>query len=297
MYKTTPEQKIMILPKLVLALFITVGATAQERLKPGAIYEQGEEIFAPVVGFKGIIPQGWFGTLPQEEEVFLLIPVGNAEGYMFINANPTDLSQLMQSWSNPFSLTDDLVITLSGKPLIEGNRMTGDFVVTGSQKPYAAHVVATDGGFGWTISIALLCPEESFSKFKTNFDQLVANSKIEKPSLGSRYDDFDWPEFLKGKYLTSYISAAHYQQQDELWLCPSGDFRSKIKSKGRLVVEKSPYNGKRKGTWSASGTGTQGVLNLTTAKGEAVSLDMEIKDDKIFINGGRFFALQHNDCK
>jgi hypothetical protein len=54
MYKTTPEQKIMILPKLVLALFITVGATAQERLKPGAIYEQGEEIFATVVGFKGI---------------------------------------------------------------------------------------------------------------------------------------------------------------------------------------------------------------------------------------------------
>ena len=282
---------------ITLAVLLSTSAFSQDRLKPGLIYEQGQEIFAPMVGYKGIVPNGWFGTLPQEEEVFLMIPNGNADGYMFINANPMDLSKLRKDWNYDLSLTDELVISLKGEPLIEGNRMTGNFEVTGSRTPYKGYAVAIDGGYGWTLTLSLLSPVDNFDNYRKNFDQLLASSEVVEPSIGSVYGDFNWAEFLKNKYLMSYLSSTQYKEQDEIWLCGDGTFRTKIKSKGRLVTEKSPYKGSRKGTWTAEGIGEKGKLNLSTTKSENVSLEMEIKDDKIFINGGRFFALENTQCK
>ena len=282
----------------LIAFLLYVGTVAaQDRLKPGLIYEQGQEIFAPMVGYKGVVPDGWFGTLPQEEEVFLMIPNGNAEGYMFINANPMDLAQLRKEWNNHLSLTDELVISLKGEPTIEGNRMIGNFDVTGSRRPYVGYAVAIDGGHGWTLTMSILSPVDSYEAFRKNFDQLVASSQVVEPSIGSIYGDFVWADFLKNKYLMSYLSSTQYKEQDEIWLCEDGTFKAKVKSKGRLVVEKSPYKGNSKGTWRAEGVGETGKLYLTVQKKNDLTLEMEIKDDKIFVNGGRFFALENNTCK
>ena len=282
---------------IIALTLIYFNTSAQDRLKPGLIYEQGQEIFAPMVGYKGVVPNGWFGTLPQEEEVFLMIPNGNTEGYMFINANPMNINQLRKEWGHDLSLTDELVISLKGEPSINGNRMTGEFEVTGSRTPYKGYAVAIDGGHGWTLTMSLLSPSEKFEQYIDNFNQLVASSQVVEPSIGSVYGDFDWAEFLKDKYLMSYLSTTQYKEQDEIWLCGDGTFRSKIKSKGKLVMEKSPYKGNRKGTWTAEGIGEEGKLMIATSRNEAVTLEMEIKDDKIFINGGRFFALENNQCK
>ena len=274
-----------------------VSGYAQDRLKPGAIYEQGQKIFAPMVGYKGVVPNGWFGTLPQEEEVFLMIPNGNTNGFMFINANHMDLSELRKEWDYDLSLTDEIVISLKGDPIIEGNRMIGDFDVVGSREPFVGYAVAIDGGHGWTISLSLLSPVSQYDAYRKNFDQLVASSVVEEPSIGSIYGDFNWPEFLKNKYLMSYLSSTEYREQNEVWLCADGTFRSKIKTKGMLKVENSAYKGKKKGTWTAEGIGEKGKLFLNFSKNEPAVLDMEIKDDKIFINGGRFFALENTECK
>lgn len=282
---------------LIVSFLVMYSSVAQDRLKPGAIYEQGQEIYAPMVGYRGVIPDGWFGTLPQEEEVFLMIPNGNADGYMFINANPMELSQLRKEWNNHLSLTDALVISLDGEPAIDGNRMTGNFEVTGSRVPYIGYAVAIDGGYGWTLTLSLLCPVEKYDDFKKNFDQLITSSIVEEPSIGTMYGDFNWPEFLKNKYLMSYLSSTQYKEQDEIWLCGDGTFRSKIKSKGKLVTEKSPYKGNKKGTWTAEGIGEEGKLYLSLSKDGDVTLELEIKDDKIFVNGGRFFALENTECK
>ncbi|MCG8307138.1 MAG: hypothetical protein MI975_07060 [Cytophagales bacterium] len=284
---------------VLFILFTHLGliVLAQDRLKPGAIYEQGQEIYAPMVGYKGVVPDGWFGTLPQEEEVFLMIPNGNAEGYMFINANHSDLAQLRKDWDQHLSLTDELVISLNGEPAIDGKRMTGNFDVTGSRVPYKGYAVAMDGGYGWTLTLSLLAPVERFDEFIKNFDQLVKSSEVIEPKIGSVYGDFNWPEFLKNKYLMSYLSSTQYREQNEVWLCGDGTFRSRIKSKGMLKTENNAYKGNKKGTWTAEGIGEKGRLTLDFSKNTPVTLDMEIKDDKIFVNGGRFFALENNDCK
>lgn len=277
--------------------FIVSSAFSQDRLKPGSIYEQGQDIFAPMVGYKGVVPNGWFGTLPQEEEVFLMIPNGNTNGFMFITANHMNLSELRKEWDFDLSLTDEIVISIKGEPKIEGNRMTGDFEVVGAREPFIGYAVAIDGGHGWTMTLSLLSPVSKYEEYRKNFDQMLASSVVEEPSIGSIYGDFNWPEFLKNKYLMSYLSSTQYKEQNEVWLCGDGTFRSKIKTKGMLKVEDSAYKGKKKGTWTAEGVGEKGKLHLYFTKDADVVLDLEIKDDKIFVNGGRFFALENTECK
>ena len=147
------------------------------------------------------------------------------------------------------------------------------------------------------MTLALLSPVDAFDTYKKNFDELVASSQMSEPTIGSIYGDFDWAEFLKNKYLMSIATDGNYKEQNEIWLCDDGTFKSKIKSKGFGKAENSPYRGKKKGTWTAEGVGEKGKLKLNFEKNAPVVLDMEIKDDKIFINGGRFFALQYEGCK
>ncbi len=282
---------------IILLLVFSINTIAQDRLKPGAVYQQGEKIFAPMVGYRAVVPEGWFGTLPQGEEFFLMIPAGNRNGYMFVRGLQQPISEIATIWQSEFRLTDDISIKIKGAPEIQGNKLKADFDVVGAKEPSFGHAEAIDGGFGWTIVMILLSPNDMLETYKNNFAQLMASSQLEEPSIGTIYGDLNWAEYLKGKYLMSHVEAAGYRELDELWLCPDGTFRAKIKSKGRLVTEKSPYRGNNKGTWKAEGVGEKGKLILTTTKGATETLDMEIKEDKIFINGGRFFALEYNDCK
>jgi hypothetical protein len=281
---------------LIFCFILSVGQT-QDRLKPGKIYNPGDEIFAPMVGYRGVVPDGWFGTLPQGEEYFLMIPTGNADGYIFINAHNLPLDMLAQQWKQDYQLTDKISISIKGEPKTEGNKMTAFFDVHGSEKPFMAYAEAVEGGHGWTVVMVLLSPVDLQDTYMNNFRQLVESSKIEEPSIGSLYAEFNWEDFVKDKYLMSYLSSGQYKEQNEIWFCPDGTFRSKIRSSGALKVQRKDYAGNKKGTWVAEGVGEKGKVHLKFTKDPELVIDMEIKDDKIFVNGSRFFALQNENCK
>lgn len=289
--------KKLLLLSILSVLYLNV--LAQERVKRGAIYDQGQSIYAPMVGFRGAVPEGWFGTLPQDEEVFLLIPNGNTDGYMMINAHQTKINDLQNDWKHDFPVTDKIIVSIKGDPKISGSKLAADFNVTGARAPFVGYAEAIEGGYGWTVSFILLAPTARYEEFRKNFDQLVASASFEEPSIDTPYGDFDWAKFLKDKYLMSYLSSAQYKEQNEVWLCADGSFRSKIKAKGMLKVDNPKYKGNKKGTWTAEGVGEKGklLLNFSKQDDEDVVLDMEINDDKIFVNGGRFFALKNDDCK
>ncbi len=282
---------------LVFLISTVSNIHAQERLKRGAIYQQGESIYAPMVGYKGIVPTGWFGIIPQGEEYFLMIPNGNATGYMFIDANKESLTQLAAIWKGNFALTDKIIISMIGSPTVSGNTMSANFSVSGTQEPAVGYAHAIEGGHGWTVVMILLTPVAKQTEFKENFDELIASSKVEAPSITTEHGDFNWAERLKSKYLMSYISQTKYTERNEIWLCPDGTFRSKIMSKGMLKVENSDYRGSKNGTWTAEGIGEKGSVTLTFTKKPPVTAALEIKDDKYFFNGVRIFVLENKNCK
>lgn len=125
--------KYFIFTSLLSLLVLSV--CAQDRLKPGTIYQQGEQIFAPMVGYKGVVPDGWFGTLPQGEEVFMMIPNGNSKGFMFINAHKLPLSELQKMWQQEFQITETIKLNIKGDPVIEGNILTTVLNVSGAPEP------------------------------------------------------------------------------------------------------------------------------------------------------------------
>lgn len=282
---------------LTLLFAILTAGSAQERLKRGTIYQQGEAIFAPMVGYKGVVPTGWFGTVPQGEEYFLMIPNGNATGYMFINANKSPLSELAVIWKGNLALTNSIIISMNGAPVISGNTMTAEFTVSGSREPAVGYAHAIEGGHGWTLVMILLAPVTKKEKYRKNFDELVASSSVAEPSITTIHGDFNWAEYLKTKYVMSYVSQTKYTEQNEIWLCPDGTFKSKIMSKGMLKVESSDYKGSKNGTWVADGIGEKGSITFTFTKKPPVTADLEIRDDKIFMNGGRVFVLENKNCK
>jgi len=285
-----------LLSLLLLFIFVT-GVHSQDRTKRGAIYQQGEAIFAPMVGYKGVLPTGWFGTVPQGEEYFLMIPNGNATGYMFINANHQSLQELALIWKGSFALTDNIIISMIGSPTISENTMSANFSVAGAQEPAVGYAHAIEGGHGWTVVMILLAPVSKKAEFKQNFDELISSSVLEAPSITTIHGDFNWAERLNSKYLMSYISQTNYTEQNEIWLCPDGSFRSKIMSKGMLKVESSDYRGSKNGTWTAEGIGEKGTATLTFKKKPPVTVELEIKDDKYYLNGVRIFVLENKNCK
>jgi hypothetical protein len=281
---------------LVFLLIIVIDCIAQERLSPGKLYDQGEEIVAPRIGFQARIPAGWFGTLPQGEEVFLLLPRGNRQGYMFINAHNAPLHELKERWSRIFSLTETITVSMQGDARLEGNTLEAELEVKGTQIPYKGQAKAVDGGQGFVISFILLAPAEMYGEYSDNFHELASSCTFSSPRKGSVYQDFNWVEFLQQIYLVSWISSAQYKEQNHIWFCPDGTFKTKIKSSG-FVREKGPYKGRNKGIWSVEGTGPKGSLTFNFDKKPPLTVHIEIRDDKIFLNGERFYGLENDQCK
>ncbi len=275
--------------------FYTINA--QNRIKSGTIYQTGDTIEAPLVGMRSIIPNGWYGTLPQGEEVFLLLPVSNKLGYMFINVRQKTLDELKQDWNDPIHLTETITGSLKDEPTINDGKLVADFKFTGTKVPSVGYAEAIDGKHGYTFVFILLSPVDHFEEYIKDFRSLVNATQLEAPSITGIYDKFDWKKFLNGKYLMSYSSTAMYREKNEIWICPDSTFSTNIRSGGILKGEKSKYKGNKRGTWAAEGIGQDGTITLNYKKLGMLTLQLHIKDEQIFVNGERFFALNNENCR
>ena len=121
------------------------------------------------------------------------------------------------------------------------------------------------------------------------------NSKLGEPSLGSIYENFDWSEKLKNKYLATYVSNPYVKKNNQVWLCADGTFKSLLRQKGFGELTKK-QSGKQSGTWEAQGVGAKGELILNFKKAHPLRVEMELKDDKLMVNGIRFYIMEHQ-CK
>jgi hypothetical protein len=120
---------------------------------------------------------------------------------------------------------------------------------------------------------------------------------FEEPKEVDPYMDFDWQEFLGGKYMASYERLQGSKKNSEVWLCSDGTFKSKLKRKGVFAGTASEYMGNKKGTWRAGEVGSNSTLTLEFKNLPPVTLDIYIEEEKIFVNGTRFFFMQDDICK
>ena len=286
---------------LRLAIFISIICLstlhlswAQNRVRPGILYHPGDTIAAPLYGIEAQIPEGWYGLLPQDAELFLLTSSKDNDSRVFVRASDNTYENLQQGWKEGLVLTENLQIVVNDSIKYRGEVMYADVDIIGKlPRNYKAYVEAKCGDYGKCVGFFLQAEAGVFEKLKKEMMEMVDQTVLKEPGMTNIYDSFNWEKFLTGKYLVKFDQRNYKNNRNanELWLNEDGEFRSRVEQKGLIDEEKSEYWGKNKGAWKIEGKGQQATLILSFQKHEPLQIELTIEEDKIYLNDQRYYVM------
>ena len=298
--KVAMIHKIQILFSVLLIVFSCLNSIlyAQERLQAGVVYNPGEQINAPMVGLTAILPEGWAGYLPQDTEMLLLMSVDNPEASIYAFGFDDTMDEIKERLNLDirFEIENGIELNRVGDAFMRGDVLAANLVVENSTNELLGYAEAKCADYGWCVMYLAIAPKEVYDKVKSGLIEFMDNSQLGEPTLGSLYDNFDWPDKLKDKYLATYLSNPYVKKNNQVWLCSDGTFKSKIQQKGFGDLSKK-YKGNRSGTWTGEGKGAIGKLTLNFSKADPVTVELEIKEDKLYIGQDRYYVMEYKDCK
>lgn len=274
-------------------------AQSPKRLQPGKVYEPGDALYAPRLGFKASVPDGWTGVLPRESEVFLLTSMTSPAEIFVLGREGGSVEALKKLWDEGFELNDDIRLKAKGSTIVNGT-LSAEVVAVGDfiNKSMRAYAVARCSESGPCVTSLAVMPTQEYDKVKQVTDAFMSASTLVAPSLASPYADFNWREFLSGKMVTTYAYLENGSKETTVHLCADGKFSAKVTKKGILKNQRPEYKGKLTGTWSAEGIGENGRLKLTFDKGlPPVETVLLIKDEQIYADTERYFVGNSDQCK
>ena len=293
--------------KLLFALIATllalqsIAQSKKSRLQPGRLYEGGETLFAPRLGFTARVPDGWQGLLPHETEVFSLSSMTSVFGEMYVfGREQGDLNSMQAAWANGIDFTES--IRLKAKdPVINNNILSSEVIGEGDavNKGNRAFAIARCNPSGPCVTVLTLIPIQFYEAVRNVAIKFMETSSFEPPSNAPIHANLNWKEFLSNKSLLAFVDVDGGSKENRVDLCSDGTFTSSIKKKGWLKKENPKYNGNNSGRWTAEGVGEQTKLRLTFKKKDVLPFEVTliIKDEKIYANGERYFIAQSTICK
>jgi len=278
---------------------------SNKTLRPGKMYNQGEEIFAPRVGIKSTIPKGWAGMLPQGSEVFLLMAQDGENGEIYAAANYNDdIKSAKERWNKGVEIVSDIVVKSTGNSGMRGeDTYYSELEIIqhkGIKAQSKAYAEIKCGPFGNCVAVMLVYSSGNYEKQIAALSGFMDEMEFIEPREGNMYSDFDWSEFLSSKYLTSFRYTDTSGKQNQIWLCPDGTFRSIIKRKGLAKTGDKSLNGRKSGTWKAEGIGEQGALLLKMKKiPDEIRVELRVEEDKFYsvASGDRVYIMENFECK
>lgn len=288
-----------------LGLFISLIAPAQQqlpsnRVKPATMYHGGDTVRSPRLGLQTRIPQGWSGVLPRDTEVFLLMPESNTVGEIYVVVNEKmDLEKQKKRWQAGTELSPGLTlhpqeITNRGTDVISAvGKITGANV-NQQAKIYAE---AKCSPMGFCVTYLATSDASNIENVKKALQTFVDNTVFQQPSTESPYAHFDWKKFLDGKILLAMGYDANSKRIDEVDLCADGSFRSDITRTGIFKGQAKGYQGKKRGSWHVASHGEKAVITFTFEKLPDVNIELEARDEEIYIKGTRYFVGESERCK
>ena len=288
---------------ILLATICSIQSVAQKksRLQPGRLYEGGETLYAPRLGFTAKVPDGWQGLLPESSEVFSLSSMTAVFGEMYVfGREQGDLNSMKASWAKGFDLTESIRLKATD-PVIKNEILSSEVIGEGERinKGNKAFAIARCNPSGPCVTVLTLVPIQFYDAVKNVAIKFMETSSVEPPSNAPVHADLNWKEFLSNKSLLAYVDKDGGSKQNMVEFCADGTFTSDVEKKGWMKKENSEYNGRNSGQWTADGVGEQTTLHLTFKKKKVSPLDvtLTIKDEKIFANGERYFIAQSTKCK
>jgi hypothetical protein len=281
-----------------LFFFVANALSAQSRLMPSKRYSSGEVLYGAKTGVKSVVPQGWSGMLPRDSEVFLLLPEDGSNGEIYVTANQNlSEEEIKKNMIAGLELDNGNVLKSDGMIYKRGNSIASQIVLAEKTSDDRGYIETQCGPFGICISATLFAAPQDFDKLQKSLYEFMDAISWVEPNLEADYGDFDWHEYLSDKHLLNYDYVPNAKAENDIWLCPDGTFTTKLKRGGLLKSEVQNYKGTKKGTWTTSSMGQNGVLTLNYAKLPPLEVVLKIADDRIFLNDKRHFVMKATVCK
>lgn len=294
--------KLVIVGLITIVCFHSVNAQKKKRIQPGKMYEAGDTLYAPRFGFTSTVPAGWQGTLPRENEVFLLTST-NIEavyGEIYVFGRPDgDLAVMAEAWIKGIDLSETIKMK-AVKPVIKDGVLSSEVVGVGQyvNKGMKGFAISKCSPSGPCVTVFMVAPVQFYEPVKNASTKIISSSKFEPPSNVSPYADFDWKEFLSNKTLATYTSIKGGTRETVANLCADGTFQADVKKSGILKNHNPDYRGKLTGKWTVVGTGEEARIQLTFDKKNLSPLEaqLKIKDEKVYSDGERYFVGESDKC-
>lgn len=281
-----------------LFIFLSIKVVGQQVITLGEVYNPGDEIFTPTLGFKGVIPQDWMGMLPQGSNIFLLSSLKGLDGLIYLLGDTTNFETMRQRWTTGLELEEGRVLKSDGNIKHTGDLLTSGVILTGTdQNANTGFIAARCGKYGRCVTALLICEKPYLPQMKKSVNEFLESVTFVNPIIKSEYDGFDWKEFLADKQLVHYDNVVGTKSVNEIWVCKDGTFMSKLKRTGMVKGDIGKYKGKHKGTWTTSSFGKTGTLILNFDKLPPIEVELMIEDEQVFLNGKRHVALAAAMCK
>lgn len=296
--------KLKIGQSIIALLLISNSALAQlptDRMSAGVMYYAGDTVHSIRLGLSAIVPTGWKAVLPRDTEVVVLVPDDNSSSstiYAVLNENMT-LAQQKINMEKGFELAEGLTMVPEGAVTQRTNEVLATSAkLSGAKanKQAKFYIESKCNPVGYCLAFVLQADAQSIDKGKAALKQLVDNTTFQDMSHISPYAKFDWKEFLSNKLLLRFRRDASGKQEDELELCKDGTFRSNITRTGDFKVSKE-YSGKNRGTWTLTSDNDKATITLTFKKLKPITVEVQGKDEQIYVNGNRYFVGESDTCK
>lgn len=289
--------RIRILLACAILYLVANKVNAQDDdIRPTLRFESGE-IVKGRSGVSATIPENWSGVLPRGVELFLLMPNDGSNGEIYVSVQKTiPLEQRKSNWLAGLDLGNGNVLKSDGAILTRtGGGLSTNLVLeqkTSDRKGY----IELNCGDEYCLTATLLSSPQDFDKLKGVLYDFLASIEWSEPGTFAPYADFDWNEFLTGKHVLNKEYIQKGKSQNDIWLCSDGRFTTKLKRSGMAKGEARDYKGSNSGTWETSSVGQTGVLILNYKKLPPLEVKLEIKNEQIYLNDKRHYAIAATNC-
>lgn len=257
----------------------------------------------PDYGLSFEVPAGWIG---QENGDTFIMGHQTIPGFIILTLHDApDIQTLKQEAQAGLQDTNGTNLTAISSPKLYGSdgiSCAYEGTIEREQaKAFGIALMSPNGG-GVTILVAASSSlfSSDYQQYAYHVAQSVEFRKIEKADVSD-----EWKEALSNvrlTYMDSYSSntsgGGGYSSESKIDLCAEGYFNyrdSDINAFGQYAGAYSQNKGG--GTWSLeSGKSTENpVLKLSFYDGTVYSYELSYKDNKLYLNGYRYFRTYAND--
>lgn len=255
-------------------------------------------------GLEFVLPNGWVGQQTHEGYAFQSAAMPGV--LLVLYHDYDDVNTLSESAIEGLEDDEGTSLAVDGDIASYGkNGIQTMFAGTVQWQPAKAYAIGLVSPHGGGISIIVAASTDAYTaEHKRAVEALAASVVFSKPNIGPVVQQ--WKGLLTGMkltYMNSYNSGSGgggYSDKEVIDLCPDGSFG--FYSSSSTVVNADgagAYSGGQSGgagQWNISSSMGKAQLVLEFNSGETSSYTLEYNDDKLFLNGYRYFRTNDAAC-